>query len=62
MVSSLTQEGAKETIEALNNGAFDFVPKPSGQISLDIRKVKEDLVEKIRESIDSPRFVIRFFI
>ncbi len=53
MVSSLTQEGAKETIEALNNGAFDFVPKPSGQISLDIRKVKEDLVEKIRESMNA---------
>lgn len=48
MVSSLTQEGANETIESLNNGAFDFIPKPSGQISLDIRKIKEELIEKIR--------------
>lgn len=53
MVSSLTKEGAKETIEALNNGAFDFVPKPSGQISLDIRSVKEDLVSKIYASVDA---------
>jgi two-component system, chemotaxis family, protein-glutamate methylesterase/glutaminase len=53
MVSSLTKEGAKETIEALNNGAFDFVPKPSGQISLDIRTVKEDLISKIKASVDA---------
>ena len=33
MVSSLTQEGANITIEALQNGAIDFVPKPSGSIS-----------------------------
>lgn len=53
MVSSLTKEGAKETIEALNSGAFDFLPKPSGSISLDIRKVKNELVEKIRAAKDS---------
>lgn len=53
MVSSLTKEGAKETIEALNNGAFDFVPKPSGQISLDIRTVKEELVSKIYATVDA---------
>lgn len=53
MVSSVTKEGAKETIEALNNGAFDFLPKPSGAISLDIRKVKDELVEKIRAAKES---------
>lgn len=31
MFSSLTQEGAKATIEALSLGAFDFVPKPSSK-------------------------------
>ncbi|BDU50126.1 protein-glutamate methylesterase/protein-glutamine glutaminase [Haliovirga abyssi] len=51
MVSSLTSEGAIETIEALENGAFDFVQKPSGTISLDIRTVKKDLLEKIRVSL-----------
>lgn len=48
MLSSLTSEGSSTTIEALRLGAFDFIQKPSGSISLDIDKVKEDLVEKIR--------------
>jgi len=50
MLSSLTEEGAKETLEALENGAYDFLQKPSGQISLDIRILKEELIEKIRDS------------
>lgn len=48
MLSSLTSEGSQITIEALNLGAFDFVQKPSGSISLDIDKVKNEIVEKIR--------------
>lgn len=48
MLSSLTYDGSKATIEALYNGAFDFVQKPSGSISLDIEKVKDELLEKIR--------------
>lgn len=33
MISSMTKEGATVTIEALNNGAFDFITKPdAGQI------------------------------
>ncbi len=28
MVSSLTQEGAEVTLQALELGAFDFLPKP----------------------------------
>lgn len=48
MLSSLTQEGSETTIKALTLGAVDFVPKPSGAISLDIAKVKEDLLAKIK--------------
>ncbi|KRQ85999.1 Chemotaxis response regulator protein-glutamate methylesterase [Caloramator mitchellensis] len=48
MLSSLTSEGSAITLEALQIGAFDFIQKPSGSISLDINKVKDDLVEKIR--------------
>jgi len=48
MLSSLTQEGSETTIKALTLGAVDFVPKPSGAISLDIAKVKEDLIAKIK--------------
>jgi two-component system chemotaxis response regulator CheB len=51
MLSSLTSEGSSITIEALNSGAFDFIQKPSGAISLDIDKVKDELIEKIRYSM-----------
>lgn len=47
MLSSLTQQGASETIKALEWGAFDFVGKPSGSISLDLHKVKDILLEKL---------------
>lgn len=53
MLSSLTEEGAKETIEALEIGAFDFVRKPSGSISLDLFKVKELLLEKLAAAVQS---------
>lgn len=48
MLSSLTQYGAEYTIKALQLGAIDFISKPSGQISLNIDMVKEDIVKKIR--------------
>jgi two-component system chemotaxis response regulator CheB len=48
MLSSLTQEGAATTMRALSIGAVDFVPKPSGSISLDFHRVREDLLHKIR--------------
>ncbi|HZG15099.1 MAG TPA: chemotaxis response regulator protein-glutamate methylesterase [Candidatus Bathyarchaeia archaeon] len=48
MLSSLTKEGADATIRALELGAFDFITKPSGSISLDIHKVADDLLEKVK--------------
>jgi two-component system chemotaxis response regulator CheB len=47
MVSTLTTQGAKETIEALHLGAVDFVTKPSAS-AIGIHKVKDELLEKIR--------------
>lgn len=47
MVSSLTKEGAEVTLQALSLGAVDFVTKPSGTISLDMRKVEEELRQKV---------------
>jgi len=47
MLSSLTQQGATTTIEALEMGAVDFVGKPSGTVSIDIHRVRDDLVNKI---------------
>jgi two-component system, chemotaxis family, protein-glutamate methylesterase/glutaminase len=48
MVSSLTQEGAETTLEAPDLGAFDYVPKQLSYVSLDIIKVRDDLVNKIK--------------
>ncbi len=48
MVSSLTAEGAEETLEALRLGAIDFVLKPEGAVSLRIDEFAPTLVEKIR--------------
>lgn len=48
MLSSLTKEGAEQTVKALHNGAVDFIAKPSGQISLDIEKVKDEIIRKIK--------------
>lgn len=47
MLSSMTEHGAEETIHALESGAIDFVKKPSGMISLDLVKVKQDLLQKL---------------
>jgi len=48
MVSSLTSEGAKATMEAFDRGAIDFIPKQLSYVSLDIVKIKQDLLEKIK--------------
>jgi two-component system chemotaxis response regulator CheB len=48
MVSSLTEQGALATFEALNLGAVDYIAKPGGTISLSIGEIKEDLVRKVR--------------
>lgn len=48
MLSAATQEGAETTFTALKLGAVDYIPKPSGQISLDIEKVRNELVNKIK--------------
>jgi two-component system chemotaxis response regulator CheB len=48
MVSSLTAEGAEETLEALALGAIDFVRKPTGAVSLEIDALAPELVDKVR--------------
>ena len=48
MVSSLTSEGAQITLDALDLGAVDFIPKQMSFVSLDIVKIKADLQAKIR--------------
>ena len=47
MVSSLTQRGAEVTMKALSLGCVDFVGKPSGATSLNIRVVGAELISKV---------------
>lgn len=48
MVSSFTTDGAEITIKALSLGAADFLPKESGNISTSIMKIKDALIDKVR--------------
>lgn len=50
MCSSLTQRGARVTIEALASGASDYVAKPSGQAGREsaIRALAQELIPRIR--------------
>ncbi|WP_306590019.1 chemotaxis response regulator protein-glutamate methylesterase [Geothrix sp. 21YS21S-4] len=56
MVSSLTQEGAQATLDALSIGALDFIPKESSFASMSILQIQQDLQEKVRRLATSPRF------
>lgn len=47
MISSLTQEGAEATFEALDSGAFDYIPKTLSYASLDIVQIQQDLIAKV---------------
>ncbi|MBC7324004.1 MAG: response regulator, partial [Moorella sp. (in: Bacteria)] len=48
MISSLTQEDALITFEALELGAVDFVAKPDGTISLGISRLADEIISKVR--------------
>lgn len=50
MISSLTREGADATLQALEWGAIDFILKPSGSISLDMHKVQDQIIEKVKSA------------
>ncbi len=47
MVSSLTEKGALATFEALELGAVDYIPKPDGTVSHNIRQVGHLIREKV---------------
>lgn len=51
MVSAL--DNRDTVMKALEIGAFDFIPKPSGSISLNIDDIKESLLEKIKVAAKS---------
>jgi two-component system chemotaxis response regulator CheB len=56
MLSNLTQLGAKATIQALQMGAVDFIPKPSGPISLDLATISDEIIRKIKTAASAHVF------
>jgi len=52
ILSSLSNSSTQLSMDCLEAGAFDIVSKPSGTISLDIEKVKAELLAKIKVAYD----------
>jgi two-component system chemotaxis response regulator CheB len=48
MVSSMTLPGAKVTLEALDHGAVDFVPKPSNSLGSGLNDMMHELIDKVK--------------
>ncbi|RKX26630.1 MAG: chemotaxis response regulator protein-glutamate methylesterase [Candidatus Zixiibacteriota bacterium] len=61
MVSSITTDGAKATLAALELGAVDFIPKQMSYVSLDIVKIKEELVAKIKNIVSRKHILMARF-
>ena len=63
MISALAQREAQLTLKALEFGAVDYVPKPSGPISLNMSTVKDELISKVKTAAsanirrDKPKMV-----
>ena len=53
MVSALTQEGADTTLQALELGAFDFMPKPERNQLGEMRANRDLLVSKVLAAAQS---------
>lgn len=56
MLSGISEENTRETIKALQYGAFDFIRKPMGAFSNDIVRVGELLLEKLRIAVLMRRY------
>ncbi|MHA1583763.1 MAG: protein-glutamate methylesterase/protein-glutamine glutaminase [Promethearchaeota archaeon] len=51
MLSAYSSKEASETFKAMELGAIDFVAKPSGEISLDLGFVREELLQKLHSAV-----------
>lgn len=48
MISSLTSKGADLTLKALNEGAVDFLPKPTNIFNMSDIEIKNQIINKIK--------------
>lgn len=60
MLSNQTRVGAEATVRALELGAVDFVAKPSGNISLDLDKIQDELILKVKVAARVYHRVVRY--
>jgi two-component system chemotaxis response regulator CheB len=60
MVSSLTTEGAQATMQAFDLGAVDFISKDLASISTNIKNIKGELIDKIKQIARSRLIQTRF--
>ncbi|MCX6120756.1 MAG: chemotaxis response regulator protein-glutamate methylesterase [Ignavibacteriales bacterium] len=60
MVSSLTTAGAYSTMQALELGAVDFISKDLASLSTNIRNIKDELIDKIKQIVHSRLIQTRF--
>jgi two-component system chemotaxis response regulator CheB len=60
MVSSLTTEGASATMQAFDLGAVDFISKDLASISSNIKNIKDELIDKIKQIVRSRLIQTRF--
>lgn len=51
MLSGISEQNMRETIKALQYGAFDFIRKPTSAVSDDITAVGELLIEKLKIAV-----------
>ena len=48
MVSSLTESGADITLQAMEIGAIDFIPKPKIDVAQGLQEYTQELIEKVK--------------
>jgi two-component system chemotaxis response regulator CheB len=48
MISTLTEKGAELTLKALEDGAIDFLQKPTNVFALSQNEIKDEIIEKIK--------------
>lgn len=57
MLSGISEDNTRDTIKALQYGAFDFIRKPTSPASGDIVTVGEQLIEKLRAAVQARRSI-----
>ncbi len=62
VVSTMAKEGAKETIQALELGAFDFVTKPESFLDVKSNRFRDKIIQTLTVATNSSKCKIKSFI